>query len=65
MGYVPPPPPLRLNLDRFGMPRDFYSYMWLVYGRRVVDNSPARQAFLHGPRAKGPVLDLGQQLCMR
>lgn len=24
-----------LNLDRFGMPRDFASYMWLLYGRRV------------------------------
>jgi hypothetical protein len=47
MGYVPPPPPPpRLNLDRFGLPRDFATYMWVVYGRHVVDDSPTRRAFL-------------------
>lgn len=50
MGYVPPPaPPPRLNLDRHGMPRDYATYMWLLYGRRVEDKSPARRAFLNGP----------------
>lgn len=57
MGYVPPPAPLRLNLDRFGMPRDFATYVWTVYRRVVDDRSPARLAFLSrgGPRCPNPV----------
>lgn len=47
MGYAPPPAPApRLNLDRFGMPKDYATYMWVLYRRRVEDNSPARRAFL-------------------
>jgi hypothetical protein len=47
MGYVPPRVPSPpLNLDRFGMPRDYTSYVWLLYGRYVEDGSPARRAFL-------------------
>lgn len=55
MGYVPemavhgkPAPTGQppLNLDRFGMPRDYATYMWLTYKRRVTDESPARLAFL-------------------
>jgi hypothetical protein len=46
MGYVPPPRPIdRLNLDRFGMPRDYATYMWLLYGKVVEDGSPARRAW--------------------
>jgi hypothetical protein len=47
MGYVPPPMPPRLNLDRFGMPKDYATYVWLLYGRHVEDKSPTRRAFLH------------------
>jgi hypothetical protein len=63
MGYVPPPapgwgqtvvggwgdePPLpRLNVDRFGMPRDYATYKWLLYRKRIDDRSPERMAFLH------------------
>ena len=46
MGYVPTAP--RLNLDRFGLPRDYATYMWVVYRQHVVDNSPERRAFLIG-----------------
>ena len=46
MGYVPPPQPLRLNLDRHGMPRDYATYVWLLYRRVVADDSPLRRAFL-------------------
>ena len=49
MGYTPPQPPIRLNLDRHGLPRDFATYMWVTYRRVVEDGSPARRAFLHGP----------------
>lgn len=42
---------LLLNVDRRGMPRDYATYVWLLYGKRVDDRSPARMAFLHGPRA--------------
>jgi hypothetical protein len=38
--------PPRLNLDRFGMPRDFATYMWVVYRRHVQDDSPERRAFV-------------------
>lgn len=75
MGYVPPPPgwgvsiigeaaPVNraeppLNLDRFGMPRDFATYMWLLYRKRVQDESPARLAFLQAGRSGGrPALRL-------
>ena len=44
MGYVPPTPPPRLNLDRFGMPRDYATYVWLLYRRYAADDSPARRA---------------------
>jgi hypothetical protein len=54
MGYVPPPPPFRLNVDRFGMPRDYATYVWLLYGRRVSDGSPARRAFLYGQGPRRP-----------
>lgn len=50
MGYVPPPAPPRLNVDREGQPRDYATYVWLRYRRHVVDGSPARVAFLHGLR---------------
>ena len=49
MGYLPPAPPPRLNVDRFGMPLDYATYMWVMYRQRVKDGSPARLAFLHGP----------------
>lgn len=49
MGYVPVPPPPRLNIDRHGLPRDYFTYCWLVYGKRVEDNSPERLAFLSHP----------------
>lgn len=62
MGYIPPDPPIRLNLDRFGMAKDYATYMWLLYGKRVEDNSPARRAFLNRPSAK---LEFGQQYIMR
>ena len=68
MGYVPPNgPPPRLNVDSHGMPRDFATYMWLVYRKAVDDRSPQRVAFLTGP----PVVDgwtcpnLGTQAIMR
>lgn len=48
MGYVPASAPPRLNLDRHGMPRDYASYVWLLYRRHVDDRSPARRTFLHG-----------------
>jgi hypothetical protein len=64
MGYVPEPwryPNLgllgkpfpsdgapALNLDRHGMPRDYATYVWLLYRKRVEDRSPARRAFLQG-----------------
>ena len=61
MGYVPPAPPVRINLDRFGMPKDYASYVWLLYGKVVEDDSPARRAFLHpAPTGEGPS-DFGLQ----
>lgn len=63
MGYVPPPRPFRPNLDRFGLPRDFATYLWATYGEgsRI---PPERRVFLYGPRRDGiPVL--GQQTAMR
>lgn len=67
MGYVPAPPPPRLNLDRHGLPRDFATYMWVTYRRHVTDDSPARRAFLYGPVAlalRDRGLDFGQQTMM-
>jgi hypothetical protein len=65
MGYAPSgPPPPPLNLDRFGMPRDYATYIWLLYRRRVVDDSPPRRAFLNRGRDSG-IPDFGQQLSMR
>lgn len=49
MGYVAPLPPVRLNVDERGMPRDYATYVWLLYRKRVEDDSPARRAFLYGP----------------
>lgn len=46
VGYVPPEQPVRLNLDRFGLPRDYATYVWLLYGKRVEDKSPQRRALL-------------------
>jgi len=63
MGYVPPQAPMRLNLDRFGMPRDYATYVWLLYRRRVEDRSPQRMAFLHGTADRPR--DFGQQLVIR
>ena len=67
MGYMPPEAPSpRLNLDRHGMPKDYATYVWLLYKRRVEDESPARLAFLHGPvgsRWEHP--NLGQQVMWR
>ena len=63
MGYVPPSQPPRLNLDRHGLPRDFASYMWLLYRRHVSDKSPIRQAFLHGTDDK--LKNFGAQEVMR
>lgn len=71
MGYLPPPDPRligtdydrspsapRLNLDRFGMPRDYATYVWLLYGKRVNDESPARRAFpTFGTQRIGPSRD--------
>lgn len=52
MGYIPPPrpeAPFRLNLDRFGLPKDYETYVWLLYKQRVkLAPSPERLAFLHG-----------------
>lgn len=47
MGYVPPTLPPRLNLDRFGMPKDYATYVWCLYERHVADDSPLRRAFLN------------------
>jgi hypothetical protein len=48
MGYVVPPEPApRLNVDSRGMPRDYATYVWMLYRRHVDDRSPERQAFRH------------------
>ena len=65
MGYVPPPAPIRLNVDRHGLPRDYATYVWLLYRKVVVDDSPARRAFLHGPYDGVTIPDFGQQLSWR
>jgi hypothetical protein len=31
------------------MPKDYATYVWLLYGKHVEDDSPARRVFLHGP----------------
>ncbi len=49
MGYISPLPPPLLNVDRFGLPRDYATYVWLLYGRRVEDRSPRRLAFTNYP----------------
>jgi len=50
MGSLPPkPPPPRLNFDRFGLPQDLATYMWVMYHMRVFDDSPARRMFLMRP----------------
>lgn len=54
----------RLNLDRFGMPKDYASYMWVTYKRLVTDDSPLRRAFLSAPSRVG-IPDFGQQVSMR
>lgn len=65
MGYIPPSAPFRLNVDRYGLPRDYATYVWLLYQQHVEDGSPERLAFLHGPRRDGELPDFGQQECMR
>ena len=65
MGYVPPPQPVRLNLDRHGMPRDYATYMWVTYKRIVEDDSPQRRAFLHGPVDGDGPPDFGLQVMRR
>lgn len=55
MGYVPPPTPHRLRFDRFGMPLDYPTYMWQVYGVTVADRSPQRMSGL--PPQSRPRLD--------
>jgi hypothetical protein len=35
MGYVPPPPPPRLKVDKRGMPLDYRTYVWMLYRRRI------------------------------
>lgn len=45
--------PFRPNLDRHGMPRDYATYVWLLYGKVVEDDSPARRAFLNGSVVSG------------
>jgi hypothetical protein len=45
-GKRAPDGPPALNLDRFGMPGDYATYVWLLYGKHVEDQSPARRAFL-------------------
>lgn len=58
MGYVPPPRPApRLNLDRFGLPKDYATYVWILYGRAVEDKSPTRLAFLNSSTAIAPSRD--------
>ncbi len=65
LGYAPPPPPPpKLNVDRFGLPRDYATYMWLLYREVVDDQSPERLAFLNGPKYDG-VPDFGQQVMYR
>lgn len=63
MGYVPLPLPFRPNLDRFGMPRDYATYLWATYGpgRNI---APERRAFLY-PSGTFPHPNFGQQTCMR
>jgi hypothetical protein len=36
----------KLNLDKFGMPKDYATYVWLLYKKVVEDDSPQRRAFL-------------------
>ena len=57
MGYVIPTQAPRLNVDRHGLPRDYATYVWLLYRKHVDDRSPLRQAFLHGP---SPIWDPGR-----
>lgn len=63
MGYTPPREPFRLNLDKYGAPKDYATYVWLLYRLRVDDRSPQRMAFLNGTTDRP--LDFGQQLAMR
>ncbi len=72
MGYLIPSPPPRLNVDRHGLPRDYATYVWLLYRKHVQDDSPERVAFLNGPSAYERFLegayahpDLGVQTMMR
>lgn len=44
-----------LNVDRRGMPRDFATYMWLLYKRRVRDESPLRLSFLFGGQRQSAI----------
>ena len=57
--------PPRLNLDRHGLPRDYATYVWLLYKRVVEDESPARRAFLHGSGPGFPHPNFGQQIACR
>ena len=50
MGYFSsPPPPPKLNIDKHGLPRDYTTYIWLHYHYFVIDESPARLAFIYNP----------------
>jgi hypothetical protein len=62
MGYVPPP---AMNLDRFGLPRDYATYIWLLYKRRVRDESPERRRFLGKLSDGDAITSFGQQVCWR
>jgi len=35
MGYVPPSPPPPNNVDKYGMPKDYATYVWRLYRKRV------------------------------
>ncbi len=56
--------PIRLNLDRFGLPKDYATYVWLTYHKVVKDESPERLAFLGGRDDDTPP-SFGVQTMMR
>lgn len=58
MGLLGKPLPSRpitpkLNLDRFGIPKDYATYVWVLYKKIVEDESPQRRAFLNKPNNEG------------
>ena len=58
-------PLFRPNVDRHGLARDYATYVWLLYGRVVADESPARKAFLYVERGGFNIPYFGQQTCYR